>query len=382
MKPRGCLILTLLVVTTAACSSGKSSSPPAAPSSTTTTVSPTKGLIANIDHIVVLMQENRSFDSYFSQLEGQEPPTTGNPDPTDKTGPPILPFHNPKMCETEDLAHGWNAVHEQINGGKMDGFTATNTDPTDPTGSRAMAYYGPGDLPFYYALARTFGIGDRYFSSVPGPTYPNRYFLIAGTSFGHIRNTIPTGEGWTQKTIFEELDAAHVSWKIYNSQVSVEGFLFEYVRKHAKGHVVGIDDYYADAAAGTLPQVAFVEPTFIGTAAVRRRRAPAREPAARAEVQREGAQRVDAEPELVVVGLLPDLGRARRRVRPRGAAGGAEARRHRADAREGRYCGRIRPVRRARAGDRRLTVVAARAMCPTSSTTTRASCGRSRSGSG
>src|SRR4029077_12226774 len=71
--------------------------------------------------------------------------------------------------------------------------------------------------------------------------------------------------GWTQKTIFEELDAAHVSWKIYNSQISVESLLFKYVHDHAAGHVVGIAAYFADAAAGKLPQVSFVEPTFIGT---------------------------------------------------------------------------------------------------------------------
>ena len=176
-----------------------------------------------------------------------------------------MPFDNKKMCESADLAHGWDAVHRQIDSGKMDGFTATNVDPTDPTGSRAMARYGPGDLPFYYALARTFGIGDRYFSSVPGPTYPNRYYLVAGTSFGHIDNTFPPANGWTQKTVFEELDAAHVSWKIYNSQASVESTLFQYVREHAAGHVVGMPQYFADAAAGKLPQVSFVEPAFFGT---------------------------------------------------------------------------------------------------------------------
>jgi phospholipase C len=253
----------------AACSGGSSSarSPVTASSSTTTTtISPTKGLIDKIDHLVVLMQENRSFDSYFGQLaSSSEQQQAGNPNPADKSGPPILPFDNPKMCETADLAHSWDAVHQQVNGDKMDGFTATNVDPTDPTGARAMARYGPRDLPYYYGLARTFGIGDRYFSSVPGPTYPNRYYLVAGTSFGHIDNTFPPANGWTQKTIFEELDAAHVSWKIYNSQVSVESLLFEYVHEHSAGHVVAISQYFTDAAAGKLPQVAFVEPTFIGT---------------------------------------------------------------------------------------------------------------------
>ncbi len=146
----------------------------------------------------------------------------------------------------------------------MDGFTAANVDATDPTGARAMAHYGPNVLPFYYGVARTFGIGDRYFASVPGPTYPNRYYLVAGTSFGHVDNTLPPAGGWTQKTIFNELDAAHITWKIYKSQLSVSALLFKYVQDHAAGHVVDISQYYADTAAGRLPQVAFIDPTFIG----------------------------------------------------------------------------------------------------------------------
>src|SRR5438067_5288041 len=203
VKARGVSVVCLGMLAIAACSGGSSSarSPvTASHSTTTTTLDPTKGLIDKIDHLVVLMQENRSFDSYFGRLSTDDHSQTGNPNPVDKSGPPILPFDNKKMCESADLAHGWDAVHRQIDGGRMDGFTATNVDPMDPTGSRAMARYGPSDLPFYYALARTFGIGDRYFSSVPGPTYPNRYYLIAGTSFGHIDNTFPAANGWTQKT--------------------------------------------------------------------------------------------------------------------------------------------------------------------------------------
>src|SRR5437879_6151763 len=178
VKARRVLVVCVGMLAVAACSGGSSSarSPVTASSTTTTTLDPTKGLIDKIDHLVVLMQENRSFDSYFGRLSSEEQSQAGNPNPVDKSGPPILPFDNKKMCESADLAHGWDAVHRQIDSGKMDGFTATNVDPTDPTGSRAMARYGPGDLPFYYALARACGMGDRYFSSGPGPTYPNRCY--------------------------------------------------------------------------------------------------------------------------------------------------------------------------------------------------------------
>jgi len=73
----------------------------------------------------------------------------------------------------------------------MDGFTRANAVSADPTGRRSMGYYSRKDLPFYNGLYRTFAISDRYFSSVLSQTFPNRFFLLAGTSFGHIRNDLP-----------------------------------------------------------------------------------------------------------------------------------------------------------------------------------------------
>src|SRR5207249_3053442 len=140
--------------------------------------------------------------------------------------------------------------------GAMDGFTAQNVDPSDPTGSRTMGYYDQRDLPFYYGLYSTFGVGSRYFSSVLSQTFPNRFYLLAGTSFGHIKNDFPTDPNqYDQKTIFNELDAAGISWKIYYAQVPF-AFLFSYVRDQAAqrpGLVAPIAQYYADAATGNLP---------------------------------------------------------------------------------------------------------------------------------
>jgi len=227
-----------------------------------------------IDHIIVLMQENRSFDHYFGQLyrQGQprarrEPRRAWNPDPTGERHR-IRAFHQTLLCEVTDLAHSWNKSHDEWNGGQMDGFTAANADDLDPTGRRAMGYYTRHDLRFYYALYATFAMGDRYFSSVLGPTYPNRFYLLAGTSFGHIRNDLPAGEDqFDQPTIFDLLDDAGVSWKIYVSPSAVPvpfAVLFATVRNLDPDHIVPLSEYYADAAAGTLPQVGFVDPTFIG----------------------------------------------------------------------------------------------------------------------
>jgi phospholipase C len=227
-----------------------------------------------IDHIVVLMQENRSFDHYLGQLhwEGQpkaegEPRNASNPNPLDPGGRPIKAFHQTKYCEVADLDHSWNGSHREWNEGKMDGFTAANAIPQDPTGSRTMGWYDRRDLPFYYALYRTFATSDRYFSSLLSQTFPNRFYLLAGTSFGHIRNDFPPPDGFTQPTIFNLLDNAGITWKIYYSQIAF-AFEFKYVRDHAAEHVFPIEQYYADAAAGDLPQVSFVDPIFLAPADV------------------------------------------------------------------------------------------------------------------
>ena len=218
-----------------------------------------------INHIVVLMQENRSYDHYLGQLRKQgverQPKDASNPDPTG--GAPIRAFHEKGYCAVADPSHSWNGTHRSWNDGAMDGFTTANVDPADPTGRRSMGYYQNGDLNYYYRLYKLFATGDRYFCSMLGPTFPNRFFLVAGTSFGHIRNDIPsTLTEFSQPTIFNQLDDAGVSWKIYFAQIT-ENFVFAYVRNQPEGKVVPIAEYFADAAAGTLPQVSFVEPVYI-----------------------------------------------------------------------------------------------------------------------
>jgi len=217
-----------------------------------------------IQHIVVLMMENHSADTYLGQLHDQgQPdfeaePTTGNPNPLNPGGPPIGPFHKTSLCEVADLDHSWNGAHIELDGGKLDGFTARNEVTADPTGSRAMGYYDQRDLPYYYALYNTFATSDRHFSSLLGPTFPNRLFLYAGTAAGHISNNFILSN---LKSIFELMDQYGVSWRIYQSQsLNYGASLFSYVLLHQSGHVFPVSQYYADAAAGTLPQVSFVDP--------------------------------------------------------------------------------------------------------------------------
>ena len=220
--------------------------------------------LAALQHIVVLMQENRSYDNYFGPLHREGQPASA-PVPKAPARSKIVPFHQSAMCEVADVNHSWTGTHAEINNGRMDGFAAQNVVAADPTGSRAFGYYDSTDLPFYYRLANTFGIGDRYFSSVPGPTYPNRFYEMAGTSFGHIKNDLPPAGGYTQPSIFGRLQQAGISWTVYDAQFPTASF-FADVQTHMD-HVKPYSQYLTDAAAGTLPQVTFVEPTYIGTVA-------------------------------------------------------------------------------------------------------------------
>src|SRR5262249_2565560 len=181
-----------------------------------------RGADIPIDHIIVLMQENRSFDNYFGQLPafGQRtvdglPAHASNPG---SDGTPVSSFHEDRYC-TADTDHSWTGSHLDFARGRNDGFVTRN----DPGGERAMGYYDERDLPYYYALAKTFAVADRYFCSVLGPTFPNRSYLLAATSFGHIRND-PGRFGPT--TIFDTLNAHDVSWRVYYNDLPYSGVLF------------------------------------------------------------------------------------------------------------------------------------------------------------
>jgi len=223
-----------------------------------------------IKHFVVLMQENRSFDHYFGHLAAYDPTLGVEPEPnTGNIGPDsslIRPFHQNRYCEVGDLDHSWTGTHREWNSGLMDGFATQNAIAKDPTGKRTMGYYTQKDLPYYYDLYRKFPISDTYFSDVLDQTFPNRFYLLSGTSFGHIRNDFPTGNplfDYKQKSIFNRLDKAGISWKVYFAQVPF-AFLYSYVRLHAAGHVFPISQYLIDAQLGQLPQVSFVDPIFLG----------------------------------------------------------------------------------------------------------------------
>jgi phospholipase C len=227
-------------------------------------VATTLGITAEIrakiplTHVVVVMNENRSFDHYFGTLatEGQ-PEAEGFPTTytnKDSTGKVIKPFHYGSTCVERDPPHGWDPYHAKWNAGKMDGFI-TASDTTTNNGHYALGYLTKTDLPFYNWLATTYAISDRYFSSVIGPTWPNRDYLYAATSDG----VLNTGERVINvPTIFDALTTAKVKWGIYGdggSRAGCVGVETTDVNHHK------LADFYTALKDGTLPPVSFLDPT-------------------------------------------------------------------------------------------------------------------------
>ena len=216
-----------------------------------------------IDHFVVVMQENRSFDHYFQELptSGQPeadvaPPGYGNPDPC--TRGTLAPFHETRPC-TKDARHDWNSAHRQYAEGLMNGFVATSS----PKGARSLAYYGAAELPYYYALANTFALGDRYFASVLGPTWPNRMFFHSASSFGHIGNSAPP-ELAEEASLFHQLSQRGIDWVVYAEGMTFEEKIFPHLHQMKGDHFKKLAAFFDDAAHDTLPAYVFIESTYGG----------------------------------------------------------------------------------------------------------------------
>ncbi|MCC3769653.1 alkaline phosphatase family protein [Streptomyces sp. UNOC14_S4] len=187
-----------------------------------------------IEHVIFLMQENRSFDHYFGTLQGvrgfDDPDAVTlpdgrsvfhQPDPRHPDGY-LLPFHNDtkttNAIRAYGTSHSWPSQHLSWNGGRMDNWVPTHRAADGPVhGPFTMGYYTRDDLPFHYALADAFTVCDHFFCSVLGPTHPNRVMAISGTvdpdgrHGGPVVDNHSTGFRWT--TYPERLQAAGVSWR-------------------------------------------------------------------------------------------------------------------------------------------------------------------------
>jgi phospholipase C len=248
-------------------------------------LAPGTDLLPLIKHIVVLMQENHSFDNYLGSLHNH----------------PEKPLHHltSTIQQNGNPTQTWRASHLQYREGFAESVPQTipGGDPLVPLG-----YWTGAELPFYYGLAKTFPVADRWFCSCLGPTFPNRRFLLAGTAYGLIDDLLwdvidyPPGG-----TIFDALCDAGISWTDYHSvnpirvllprllgvssltaarRLAQFGRWLPPVLDAVKGnktftadlyplglaramlHLRTTDQFFKDADAGTLPAVSIVDPDF------------------------------------------------------------------------------------------------------------------------
>jgi phospholipase C len=211
-----------------------------------------------IDHFVLVMLENRSFDHMLQRL-----PDVGVTDadvaPDDFTNTTldgkVVGIHPVEHYCIEDTAHSWAAVHGQLDGGQMSGFVTTN-QASGQDGARAMGYLTPDTAPFSYFLAKTFAISDRHFCSLPGPTWPNRNFYYAASAFGKTKNQFPENH---YDPIHGQLLKRGIDWRIYKSDLPGAGaFLPLIVANKEKSK--NIRFLAEDMAAGDVAPVTFVDP--------------------------------------------------------------------------------------------------------------------------
>jgi phospholipase C len=278
-----------------------------------------------IQNIVVVMMENHSFDSYLGHLNAYANRSDVETAPAGASNPGVdggaVPWqHAAHLCSL-DTNHEWAGTHQEIDHGAMDGFVRVNdgtgggggtgdsgasgggdaagdgdaasdgtaTGDAGPTGdgapagdsgpasdggsslasgSRAMWWYDQTDLPFYYQLASTFAIADHYHASVPGPTWPNRMYLFAATSFGETTNVFPdlTAFPWptNDASLLDELEKRHTSWHLYSDGVPGAAVVYALSLGSRWGHPVlsSFAQFQADAANGMLPEVSFVDPNL------------------------------------------------------------------------------------------------------------------------
>ncbi len=229
------------------------------------------GSLSQIKHIIFMVEENRSFDSYFGMLgayrqnEGYGGSFNGVPLnaslPDYKGTANASPFHYQTVC-TDNMTPSWNESHYSWHGGKMDYFMKTEgslPSSIDPEGTRMMGYYDQTDIPYYYELAAQYGTSDTWHTPILSDTIPNRMYLLTGTSFGHIRpQDVPPSGGWPQPTIFRDLSTHGVSWRYYYQDSSVYLASFSDWNTY-KGNVYNISHYYTDLQSNSLPEVIFIE---------------------------------------------------------------------------------------------------------------------------
>jgi phospholipase C len=206
---------------------------------------------SGIEHVVLVMMENRSFDHYLGWLEGADGKQAGL-SYVDRKGVrhPTHRLAAPDGCGFEDPDHSYEGGRIQLNGGRLDGFLKSGNNDL-----LAIGYYTDEDLSFYSHAARDWTVFDRYFSAVMAETYPNRFYQHAAQTDRLHNNT----DQCTLPTIWDRLADKGVSGTYYFSDIPFTALWYGKYSSISKPYAT----FLADAAAGTLPAVSFVDPRFL-----------------------------------------------------------------------------------------------------------------------
>jgi phospholipase C len=235
-----------------------------------------------IEHVVLLMQANHSFDNYFGTYPGAD----GVPKDTclpvslraPNADPCVRPFHLGDRA-VPDLDHPLSVFERQLNGGRMDGFVSAFRQVGSGVHPSIMGYYDQRDIPFAWNVARNYVLFDRFFTSASVGTLANHMFWVAGAPGTTIGEGVPPGGFGDLPTIFDRLEAKGISWKFYvesydpgvtyrnagagphrNQPLTVPLLDFDRFIDDPKlfRHIVDMDQYFKDLRAGTLPAVSYI----------------------------------------------------------------------------------------------------------------------------
>jgi phospholipase C len=243
---------------------------------------------SQIQHIVFIIKENRSFDTYFGAYPGADGATTG----MISSGERMPLRHGPDRMP-RDIGHDWEDARQAIHDGRMDRFDLVR-DGNRRNDFLSMTQFLASDIPTYWSYADHFVLGDRMFSSLAGPSFPNHLYTVASQSANAINNpnSFPWGCDSDDRTTVDVLDkngvvvrqppcfdvptigdtleAAGVSWRYYSPMRGQRGYIwnaFDAVRQIRNGplwqqRMAAVDSFDADAAGGRLPAVSWLIPDF------------------------------------------------------------------------------------------------------------------------
>jgi phospholipase C len=254
------------------------------------------GKFQKINHVIWIIQENRSFDNYFGPFpgaDGLEPNACLPKMPGSKEC--VKPFHMPKDQPIFDLPHSWEAAHAAYDNGRMDGFVWAEGTPY------TMGYYDERDIPNYWNYARHFTLCDEFFSSLMGPSFPNHVYMVAAQSGGVITNitnlrqlerVTDDPDGFSFASMVNLFQKTNLSWEYYTETRPPIPWLirmagrqhedslrvtfpdpkgltlwnplpgFNFIRDNPKlmANLVDLKEYYADLQQGALPEVSWIIP--------------------------------------------------------------------------------------------------------------------------